>query len=114
MKKLRLDVDLLTVETFDTTAQRAARLGTVRGRQETFGAQTCIGETCGTTCPSGGGSCGGLCTYYNCPPMTYEYETCGEGNATETCGPPTDNTGCGQATCGNGTCAVNTCPAETA
>lgn len=127
MKKLRLDLDHLAVESFDTSARRATGRGTVRGHTALTGYLTCQGATCvgsclgepscigGATCnhacPSGGGTCGGLCTYYNCGPATYEFESC--GCPTGACGQPTDNTGCGQATCGNGTCAVNTCPADT-
>jgi len=112
MNKLRLNMDLLTVETFDTTTYRNAMLGTVRGRSDTFGFPTCIGDTCGSQCPSGNGSCGFLCTA-GCP-VTYEYVSCvARDCATGACGQPTDNTGCGQATCGNGTCEVNTCPADT-
>ncbi len=97
MHKLKLDLDRLVVESFDTDASDSARRGTVRALSGfTVGPFTCVVETCDTcydSCYSCGGSCGGGCT--NGP-------SCGS-----TCVDPTCNTcltNCQQESC------VQTCP----
>ena len=77
MHKLKLDLDQLAVDTFDTEAP-PARQGTVYGEQCTcYTACTCPGcptcdvscnGTCGGTCDAScngtcGGSCDGTCDY---------------------------------------------------
>lgn len=132
MRKLKLQIDQLAVDSFTTTPEMMSSAGTVHARSphltgwltcegstcvgSCFGEVSCIGgPTCNGACPSGNGTCGSLCTA-QCPARTYEYDTCNIyecGAPTVGCGGGTDNTGCGQATCGNGTCAVNTCPVDT-
>ena len=48
MKKLNLQLDELVVETFETAAVDAERLGTVKGNQDTF--RPCCTASCGGTC----------------------------------------------------------------
>ncbi len=86
MKKLKLDLDALEVESFDTAAAGAAR-GTVKGYYTEEPPKDYIETmqfTC-TTCPSGP-SC-------PCP----------------SAGCPTGYTECGQDTCGNWTCGFTFC-----
>ena len=81
MKKLRLDLDDLAVESFDTT-QAQREKGTVFGEQCTCqtactcpGCPTCYDScngTCGDTCAA---SCNGTCDY-SCGGTCYEW-TCG-------------------------------------
>jgi hypothetical protein len=61
MKKLRLDLDRLTVETFATHALPDER-GTVHGMNHTREIYCTKGDTCRTSC--GGGFGGAQCT---CP-----------------------------------------------
>jgi hypothetical protein len=99
MHKLKLDLDQLIVESFDTNASGLARRGTVRAFSHVCGPTvidfTCM-NTCGTcdaTC-SCGGSCGGTCG------CTGGY-TCG-GTCNGTCAEPTCNTcftNCQQESC---------------
>jgi hypothetical protein len=99
--KLKLDLDQLTVDSFDTSATDKPR-GTVFGEQCTCwtacGQNTCPGcPTCDATC---NGSCGATCAG-SC------YGTCGEA----TCGYSCDGW-CTQydATCnGYGTCGIWPC-----
>jgi hypothetical protein len=100
MNKLKLDLDQLTVESFNTDASGIARRGTVQAHSEicvpTRGEFTC-GDTCDTcnnTCyDSCAASCGGGCgSGYSCG------GTCGG-----TCFDPTCNTcftNCEQESCG--------------
>jgi hypothetical protein len=99
--KLKLNLDQLTVDSFNTTGVENAR-GTVVGEQCTCwtacGQNTCPGcPTCDATC---NGSCGATCAG-SC------YGTCGEA----TCGYSCDGW-CTQydATCnGYGTCGIWPC-----
>ncbi|HEX6037679.1 hypothetical protein [Longimicrobium sp.] len=98
MNKLKLDLDQLTVESFDTDASGIARRGTVRAHSHlcgpsdvctpTWGELTC-GDTCDNTCNTCGASCGcgGGSGYNSC------YGSCGE-----TCN--TCITNCEQESCG--------------
>jgi len=78
MRKLKLDVSELQVESFDIV--REGRKGTVRGL-ETF-----VGDTdCGTCNPN---SFGGTCQIFGCDTggqCTYTCETSWEGTCHETC-----------------------------
>lgn len=81
MKKLRLDVHALRVESFEAAAERGPEIGTVRGNadtpdctvQEISQDPTCEGESCVETacitclCPYSGPmpSCG-PCSMYDC------------------------------------------------
>jgi hypothetical protein len=60
MAKLRLDMEDLAVQSFDTSAKLDTRRGTVQGHA-TFGQDTCIGPTCRRCPPSDGGTCGATC-----------------------------------------------------
>lgn len=78
MKKLRLELENLAVESFDTSAGDRPR-GTVVGEQCTCpGAQTCA-ATCYLTCDDascpGGQSCGGQSCLDTCGHVTCDY-TC--------------------------------------
>jgi hypothetical protein len=68
MKKLRLDVDALVVETFDT-AHRAARGGTVRANEQVACPQCCCCPCC-CTCDA---TCANTCDDATC--LSCEY-TC--------------------------------------
>jgi hypothetical protein len=76
-KKLRLNLEDLRVESFDTSPVQGAQRGTVRGQDTQFG--TCGTEqTCELTCGSAGG-CGFMsetCVPLNCPDPTWLYDTC--------------------------------------
>ncbi|HEX6909711.1 MAG TPA: hypothetical protein VF142_04940 [Longimicrobium sp.] len=63
MKKLRLDLDGIRVETFATVDARLAERGTVHGLNHTREIYCTKGDTCRTSCGGGGG--GAECT---CPP----------------------------------------------
>jgi hypothetical protein len=61
MKKIRLNLDALSVESFDTTAAEAKARGTVHGNAESFqvycsDGSTCYESACGS-CVSQCGSC---------------------------------------------------------
>ncbi len=62
MKKLRLDLDRLQVETFATDNEKLAARGTVQGFHHTREIYCTRGDTCRTSC--GGGFGGAQCT---CP-----------------------------------------------
>lgn len=64
MKKLRLDPDLLLVETFTTDDERLPERGTVHGMGHTRELYCTKGDTCRTSC---GGYGPVECT---CPPPT--------------------------------------------
>jgi hypothetical protein len=97
MHKLKLDLDQLAVESFDTIPSDGARRGTVQG----FGPTPLITcNTCYDTCASCGGtcdnSCGGTCYcgsgYYTCGGSCYG--TCTEPSCDVTC-----HTNCQQNSC---------------
>lgn len=96
MKKLSLNLDQLSVESFDTSA-RAKPQGTVRGFDITD--TTCYELECG--CISGG-TCNTDCGGYTCDGTCGEY-TC--GNSCVNACPPTNH---GEHTCNAPTC-FNTC-----
>jgi hypothetical protein len=94
MRKMRLDLDSLFVESFDTTAAPADAGGTVHGNAVTFQSycsdgRTCI-DTCDGTCDTDCGTCASEClsceSYCSCPTvcgscaytMCGMYESCGE------------------------------------
>jgi hypothetical protein len=58
MRKIKLDVDTLRVESFDTAEQDAEQRGTVRGNFTRYGG-TCVQTQCGAQCPSGPNPCEG-------------------------------------------------------
>jgi hypothetical protein len=65
MRKTRLDLDSLSVESFDTTATPADSRGTVHGNADTFQSycsdgRTCI-DTCDYTCNQYEATCAGTC-----------------------------------------------------
>ena len=81
--KLKLNLDELTIDSFDTTSRESGR-GTVVGEEQCTcwtqcGQNTCPGcPTCGETCNANvytcayscdtcDGSCGGSCWYTECP-----------------------------------------------
>lgn len=92
MNKLKLDLDQLTVESFDTNASGITRRGTVRGHSDSCFLTDCQ-FTCADTCNTCGASCGGGCgSGYSCG------GTCGG-----TCVDPSCNTcftNCEQVSCG--------------
>jgi hypothetical protein len=101
MNKLKLDLDQLTVESFNTDASGIARRGTVRAHSDlcaaTFLPQITCGDTCDTcnntcynTCAA---SCGGGCTGGNTC-----FGTCGASCFDPTCN--TCFTRCDQESCG--------------
>jgi hypothetical protein len=55
MRKLRLDLDRLQVETFATDDARLAERGTVQGMNHTREIYCTKGDTCRTSCGGGGG-----------------------------------------------------------
>jgi len=83
MKKLRLDLESLAVESFDTVVEAEADRGTVRGRDSVTEPQEpdSIAATC--TCPPPNtASCGGTCDW-----------TCGGGcTVAASCGQTCDHT----------------------
>ncbi len=96
MHKLKLDLDRLIVESFDTDASGIARRGTVRGHSGfSVGAFTCVVNTCDScydTCYSCGGSCGAGCTggnscYGSCidPTCNTCLTNCQQNSCVETC-----------------------------
>ena len=74
MKKLRLDLENLKVDSFATTSGTTPAKGTV------FGQDTDVGLTCGAGCNtedlSCGGACSTQCTYVG-QGSECEYATCG-------------------------------------
>jgi hypothetical protein len=74
MKKLKLNLDRLQVESFAPAAEPAAPRGTVRGMEPWSEEDTCR-YTCGYSCrtcydPSCGNTCrGGTCDYWVCIPV---------------------------------------------
>ncbi len=94
MKKLKLSLDDLEVESFETTPEIADTKGTVVG----YGGGTAWGETCvASEC----GSCGGTC-----------FETCGNtcgGTCGRSCGGSCVNTCLGTCLCPPGPSGEDTC-----
>jgi hypothetical protein len=91
--KLKLDLDQLAVDSFDTNPSESAPRGTVQGFSHVCGPTrfdpTCY-VTCGT-CDLSCGTCGASCGY-----------TCGCGATAYTCNDPscaTCLTYCGQESC---------------
>ena len=74
MRKLRLEVSELSVESFDPVRDPASRRGTVAARE--FTEATCNQFTCGHTCDVNDFSCNGQLTCYGprCPAS--QYPTC--------------------------------------
>lgn len=88
MRKLRLELEQLVVDSFDPVPARApVRRGTVRGRAETFEAV----NTCG----------------YCDPQETPAYQSCYDSD----CGCPTQ--GCGSAACATAACPSAACATAT-
>ena len=103
MRKIRLDVDALRVDSFDTAAGAESQRGTVRGHSypdacfppsgsddpflDTCGYATCAGDTCWYSC---GGSCGCGGTV-GCPPQeSAGYTYCmKDASCLNACFPPT-------------------------
>jgi hypothetical protein len=87
MGKLRLNLDQLTVDSFDTSIT-AKEKGTVFGEQCTCNTVcTCPGcPSCDATCPAtcaytcDDWSCGGSCFYTECGGNTYNDPTCDPSN----------------------------------
>lgn len=97
MKKMKLDLEELSVETFDTLPGSSGKAGgTVRAYLNTEEIISCISfcEACtGDTCDTCAASCGGTC------------------NTCSTCGGSTCEGTCGENTCnGCGTNPWETCP----
>lgn len=93
MSKLKLDLDDLAVETFDTIrAAKAKQDGTVHANADTEW-HTCAGRTCdpGNTCWD---SCDGVCGTYFCATAG---DSCGQASCVYTC---TTCNPYGCATCG--------------
>jgi hypothetical protein len=123
MEKLKLNLDDLKVESFDTTPDvRGQPKGTIYGHTDHAQVcsvnMTCFQQTCpdfytcdgGQGCQSAGGTCYEACTYYNCPTVTANNCTCVDNCNTGYCNPTQYNT-C-PYTCGNscgGTCGGDTC-----
>jgi hypothetical protein len=61
MKKITLELDTLTVESFQTQRDPRASAGTVEAREAATQFYTCVGQY---TCPGGGYTCWDSCT---CP-----------------------------------------------
>lgn len=86
MNKLKLSMEDLSVESFDTTAMRAEK-GTVVGEQQCtcYTVCTCPGcPTCNGTCPADNtcaDTCWDTCDNFTC------LETCGFSNCETRCGP---------------------------
>lgn len=100
MRKLKLSLDTLQVESFAATGNEPAR-GTVPGHAFTEYADESCFESCNGTCPANGCGSGYASCYGSC------YGTCG-ATCYNTCGcpPNTDYTGCGcetWETCPNAT-----------
>jgi hypothetical protein len=96
MRKLKLDLEDLAVESFATTAEPRRESGTVFGQQCTCYTQcTCPGcPTCDASC---NGTCGGTCG-----------ASC-NGTCGDTCNCPTADYTCNGETCNDscyGTCQV--------
>jgi hypothetical protein len=91
MKKLRLNLDQLTVDSFDTAAAVVQR-GTVRGEEQ-------------CTCPT---ACNTNCTCPGCP--TCDYTACGQESCNGSCF-ASCNGSCYFTECGGDTVYDHTCNA---
>jgi hypothetical protein len=83
MKKLKLDLDALTVESFATAADELARRGTVRGQS----GGTDVADSCYDTCVAIGAPCGSEQQTYNescvpdaCPDSIWQECTTRDGH----------------------------------
>lgn len=101
MRKLKLDVDMLEVESFEVAA--GGRRSTVRGHEESE--ESFVGDTHCGTCP--GQSFGGTCQIFGCGTGNCSVNCtswgCTDAETCQTC--QTYNCGWGctqQETCGNG------------
>lgn len=69
MKKITLDLDTLSVQSFETTAHRADGRGTVRAAGASEQDTECLGPSCGPPCePTFPYSCWGTCIGETCDP----------------------------------------------
>ncbi|HEU0054229.1 MAG TPA: hypothetical protein VFQ39_13675 [Longimicrobium sp.] len=101
MRKLKLDIDSLAVETFDTRSDEASSRGTLFARDESGTAHT---DCWGLSCPNCGASAGAFCTQ-ECPNGSGDFEIGGTCNNTcASCGNSCDGWhtcvyGCDSSTC---------------
>jgi hypothetical protein len=102
MRKLRLQLESLAVESFTTADERDTR-GTINARSGDTQADSCADNTCfqtcaGSTCNGGGNtcwdSCDGFCGTYYCP----------SGGSLSLSGCNPDTLGCTQAYFSNCNC----------
>jgi hypothetical protein len=114
MKKIRLDLDALAVDSFDANPD-VPGYGTV-GANASIETDTCIGPSC-RRCPTDTGSfcstCGGN-TCASCDPSCVN--TCGTCQGMNTCDASCPDTcydscngTCGEATCGGGYTCYDSC-----
>ena len=82
MKKIRLDLQKLRVDSFDTVPSLQAR-GTVRGAGEDTNESGCIIQSCGVTCPI---SCDPSCPRGGCDTLEGCNETNESGCIIQSCG----------------------------
>ncbi|HEV7589685.1 MAG TPA: hypothetical protein VGO40_16335 [Longimicrobium sp.] len=76
MKKTKLRLDDLSVESFDTAVPDRGRTGTVRAHAQTIDGPTCDGrQTCWD-------SCDGVCGTYFC---VTNFDSCGQQSCVYTC-----------------------------
>jgi hypothetical protein len=74
-RKLKLEIEALTVESFEAAPGEATRRGTIRGNSVTepgsdsYGEETCGGMTCAAS------ACGGISEDWNC--VTDPFGGCG-------------------------------------
>jgi len=99
MRKLKLDLDVLAVESFDTEAEQARRRGTLFGRDSGTAYTDCWGLTCPNCdptalvfctdqCGSVEETCARTCATcaYSCDGWHTCFGTCVEGTLYDTCG----------------------------
>jgi hypothetical protein len=106
--KLKLNLDQLSVDSFDTSTAQRSR-GTVRGEQCTcYTNCTCPG------CPTCDASCNGTCGAYTCAASCNG--TCGAASCNGTCGAASCGYSCNYtdcdclpATCQNTNCGMEVC-----
>ena len=70
MKKLKLDLDAVVVESFGVEPERRPRTGTVAAHDDVTEAFTCRGSTCGQSCPGQNTNC--VCDPDTYPPTWWE------------------------------------------
>lgn len=93
MRKLRLELEALTVDSFDTTAVEVPK-GTVLAQEGTRGCSiSCVDSCLQTQCTCAGintcqQSCNGTCVGYSCqgPTCVGTCATCGANTCEPTCG----------------------------